>query len=84
MRLACRIQDRRRPFREDGRLLGRTTIPTADGTLESSENGHTIAVVREDEVNFFALDDGEEPVIDETPPECIVPTVPGQDINLGD
>jgi hypothetical protein len=68
---------------ESGRLLDRTTVPSSDGQLDASDNGRTIAVIRSDEVNFFALDDG-EPVIDETPPNCIVPTAPGQEVNLGD
>lgn len=69
---------------ENGKLLGKSVIPTADGIIESSDNGRTIAVIRGEEVNFFALDDDTEPVIDETPPECIVPTAPGQNIALGD
>jgi hypothetical protein len=69
---------------ESGRLIDRSVVPTADGQLDSSDNGRTIAVIRMDEVNFFAIDEDTEPVIDETPPNCIVPTAPGQEVNLGD
>jgi hypothetical protein len=69
---------------ESGRLLGTSAVPTSDGVLDSSDNGRTIAVIRLDEVNFFALDFDTEPVVDETPPNCIVPTAPGQEVNLGD
>jgi hypothetical protein len=59
---------------ETGRLLGRSTLPTDDGTLTTSLNGVRIAVIRSDEVHFFALEtDGEEPVVDTTPPTCIDP-----------
>ena len=61
---------------ETGRLLGRSTLPDADGDLVVSDNGRTLAFVRPTEVNFFSLDtEGDaEPVIDETPPVCIDPT----------
>lgn len=59
---------------ETGRLLGHSVLPTADGQITSSLNGVRIAVIRGDEVHFFALEtDGEAPVVDETPPECIDP-----------
>ncbi|HHO53205.1 MAG TPA: hypothetical protein ENK18_20605 [Deltaproteobacteria bacterium] len=57
---------------ETGELLGRSRVPDADGDLVVSENGHTVAVVRNDEVNFFGLDaGGAGPTVDDTPPVCL-------------
>ncbi|MEQ1564285.1 MAG: hypothetical protein ABMA64_01520 [Myxococcota bacterium] len=59
-----------------GNLLARSEVPGADGELIVSENGVRLALVRDDEVNFFALEtDGDEPVRDTTPPVCIDPEI---------
>lgn len=57
---------------ETGERLGRSRLPDADGDLVVSDNGHTIATVRDGEVNFFGLDaGGEGPAVDPTPPVCL-------------
>jgi len=57
---------------ETGKLLGRTQIPAADGTLHTSGNGLTIGVEREGQVVFYSLEvgDSDERPIDEDPPNC--------------
>lgn len=63
-----------------GRVLGRSVVPTADGHLVVSRNGVRVAIVRGDDVNFFALEtDGEDPVVDPTPPTCITIDQPSRD-----
>ena len=60
---------------QTGGELGTFGVPSPVCALEVSDNGHTVACVRPEEVNFYELDagfDGE--VIDQTPPEnCIDP-----------
>ncbi len=61
---------------ESGRLLGRSMLPDDGGDVVVSDNGRTVGIVRPGEVHFFSLDTegDEQPVVDETPPECIDPT----------
>ncbi len=55
-----------------GERIGRSRVPDADGDLVVSDNGETVATVRENEVNFFGLSAGVDlPTVDETPPVCI-------------
>jgi hypothetical protein len=57
---------------ETGRVLGRSALPTADGTLVASLNGVRVALVRDGEVSFFALEtDNALPVVDDTPADCV-------------
>ncbi|MEQ1507454.1 MAG: hypothetical protein ABMB14_34815 [Myxococcota bacterium] len=69
-----------------GELLGSSVLPTDDGTIVVSDNGQTVAVVLDDEVNFFDLttDGDEPPVVDDTPPECITPSIESNNVNIGD
>ena len=57
---------------DTGKLLGRTQIPNADGTLHASGNGLTIAVELDSQVVFYSLELGgeEERPVDEDPPNC--------------
>jgi hypothetical protein len=57
---------------ETGKVLGRSILPTADGTVVASLNGVRVAVVRDDEVSFFALEtDNALPIVDDTPADCV-------------
>lgn len=56
----------------DGGLVNTYKLPDAECMLTSSENGGTIACQRGEDVNFYELSEGMEPVIDDTPAEnCI-------------
>lgn len=61
-----------------GKVLGRSLLPTADGQLVVSANGARVALVRDDEVHFYALEVGVPPQELETEqPDCIVPAREG-------
>lgn len=63
---------------ETGDELGSSTVPDGEGEVVTSDDGTTVAIVREDEVHFFELEpDG--PRADEEDeggdaPDCITPT----------
>jgi len=58
----------------DGTIMGSSDLPDSEGDLEVSGNGHTVAVVRSEEVHYFSLvleSEGETEVVERDPPSCL-------------
>ena len=59
---------------EDGKKLGDSQLPDGDGDVVVSENGHSVGIIRPEQVHFFALvlpGEGEEEVPEEAPKDCL-------------
>ncbi len=57
-----------------GKVLGSSELPDADGDMEVSGNGKTVAVVRPEEVHYFEMvieSEGETEVVERDPPSCL-------------
>lgn len=55
-----------------GLLRSASEVPDGDGELAVSGNGAAIAIVRADQVHYYAMDvAGEQAVVDPTPPRCM-------------
>lgn len=63
-----------------GSLRSASEVPDGDGELAVSGNGAAVAIVRVDQVHYYAMElDGETAVIDPTPPRCMMDDQPTRD-----
>lgn len=66
-----------RLFRLDGKtgkIRGSSQLPDGEGDLVVSDNGQGVGIIRPDNVHFFELvvtSEGEEPVLEEDPKDCL-------------
>ena len=59
---------------ETGKPIAASELPDSAGEIEVSGNGHTVAIIRDEEVHYFSMvidSEGESEVLERNPPSCL-------------